>query len=525
MGAYQLKITIKGSKPPVWRRVLVPEGITFEELHHMIQTAFCWSSAHLYQFEFRSEGVRVVPGAERDNPKFKYIQCIEEIDGLVSETKKFTYSYNHKWELVIQMEKLPGEEIKAYGQVIKYKGEIIPEACDGIAGYYERADSFSVTELTYDIESVNARLQGKKAPKPAVFMEKEVSLKEIFDCYDKNSIEEIAKRHSMSGYSELKKDEFIQCVINHITDQRVMRNYFLCVRDAEMKLFEQIIEDNEHIAPYEAENMDYLYAGGYVTAGADNQFIISDQVKAAYKGINTEEFQTQRSRLSKIGDYLCAANSLYAVTPASIVIEMFNKYEVHKLSEGELKKAYETFLPYRSIVTEIGGKFVDKTLAEQNSYEELLQMQKQIPYYIPTELEIRFMSDHEGFLMTRELGELSSFLTGELGVEDKKIPYLLRQVQAEISLGGSLQAVIDGLGAEGILLQTSGQTEIFTSIITDVWNHTRMVLNRGYQPYEMVINGLEKDVPTQKTGQKIYPNDPCPCGSGRKYKKCCGKRS
>jgi hypothetical protein len=23
--------------------------------------------------------------------------------------------------------------------------------------------------------------------------------------------------------------------------------------------------------------------------------------------------------------------------------------------------------------------------------------------------------------------------------------------------------------------------------------------------------------------QKVYPNDPCPCGSGKKYKKCCGK--
>lgn len=23
--------------------------------------------------------------------------------------------------------------------------------------------------------------------------------------------------------------------------------------------------------------------------------------------------------------------------------------------------------------------------------------------------------------------------------------------------------------------------------------------------------------------EKIYPNDPCPCGSGKKYKKCCGK--
>ena len=26
-----------------------------------------------------------------------------------------------------------------------------------------------------------------------------------------------------------------------------------------------------------------------------------------------------------------------------------------------------------------------------------------------------------------------------------------------------------------------------------------------------------------KTEKKIYPNDPCPCGSGKKYKKCCGK--
>ena len=27
-----------------------------------------------------------------------------------------------------------------------------------------------------------------------------------------------------------------------------------------------------------------------------------------------------------------------------------------------------------------------------------------------------------------------------------------------------------------------------------------------------------------KALRKIYPNDPCPCGSGKKYKKCCGRR-
>ncbi len=33
----------------------------------------------------------------------------------------------------------------------------------------------------------------------------------------------------------------------------------------------------------------------------------------------------------------------------------------------------------------------------------------------------------------------------------------------------------------------------------------------------------QKDSTTIRKEAKIYPNDPCPCGSGKKYKKCCGK--
>jgi uncharacterized protein YchJ len=31
-----------------------------------------------------------------------------------------------------------------------------------------------------------------------------------------------------------------------------------------------------------------------------------------------------------------------------------------------------------------------------------------------------------------------------------------------------------------------------------------------------------KPAPVRHTGPKLKPNDPCPCGSGKKYKKCCG---
>lgn len=42
------------------------------------------------------------------------------------------------------------------------------------------------------------------------------------------------------------------------------------------------------------------------------------------------------------------------------------------------------------------------------------------------------------------------------------------------------------------------------------------------------VTGTNKDEtgpkkPVQRTSEKIYPNDPCPCGSGKKYKQCCGR--
>ena len=43
------------------------------------------------------------------------------------------------------------------------------------------------------------------------------------------------------------------------------------------------------------------------------------------------------------------------------------------------------------------------------------------------------------------------------------------------------------------------------------------------------VTGTNKDdsgpkKPVQRAEKKIYPNDPCPCGSGKKYKQCCGRK-
>ena len=43
-------------------------------------------------------------------------------------------------------------------------------------------------------------------------------------------------------------------------------------------------------------------------------------------------------------------------------------------------------------------------------------------------------------------------------------------------------------------------------------------------PDDAFFDRLFKQTPVVKAEKKIYPNDPCPCGSGKKYKKCCGKK-
>jgi hypothetical protein len=47
---YQMKVTLKGSKPPIWRRIQVASTTTLAQLHQVIQRVMGWESYHLYQF-------------------------------------------------------------------------------------------------------------------------------------------------------------------------------------------------------------------------------------------------------------------------------------------------------------------------------------------------------------------------------------------------------------------------------------------------------------------------------------------
>jgi hypothetical protein len=57
---FQVKIVLEGSKPPIWRRVLIPANLRLPDLHGVVQLAMGWHASHLYHIMvgIRSEGVR-----------------------------------------------------------------------------------------------------------------------------------------------------------------------------------------------------------------------------------------------------------------------------------------------------------------------------------------------------------------------------------------------------------------------------------------------------------------------------------
>lgn len=48
---YEIKVTIRESHPPIWRRSRIPANITFNDLAAIIEIAFEWCGYHLYEFE------------------------------------------------------------------------------------------------------------------------------------------------------------------------------------------------------------------------------------------------------------------------------------------------------------------------------------------------------------------------------------------------------------------------------------------------------------------------------------------
>jgi hypothetical protein len=129
-----LKVTLRGIRPPIWRRLVIPGAMTLGDLHQAIQAAMGWDGGHLHVFD--------IAGRAYGDPHTTDDVLSEErltIAGVrKSGIARFTYTYDFgdDWEHIIAIEsKTPPVAHGRYPACVAGTRNCPPEDCGGPWGY------------------------------------------------------------------------------------------------------------------------------------------------------------------------------------------------------------------------------------------------------------------------------------------------------------------------------------------------------------------------------------------------------
>jgi hypothetical protein len=131
---YQLKVGLRGAKPPIWRRLEVPADISLAQLHEAVQVAFDWDDSHMHVFETPS-GDFGLADAELGH-RAEAPVTLEQVAPGVRSKIRYTYDFGDDWEHEILVEKvLDRDETASYPRCTGGRRAAPPEDCGGVWGY------------------------------------------------------------------------------------------------------------------------------------------------------------------------------------------------------------------------------------------------------------------------------------------------------------------------------------------------------------------------------------------------------
>ncbi len=184
---YQIKVTLLGTKPPIWRRLLVPSTLTLARLHDVLQTAMGWAGGHMHEFRTADRHFGIPDPEDRSmGMQVENERSIRLSSVLRSAGAKliYTYDFGDNWEHAVVLEKLLPAQLSLdleYPICIDGKLACPPDDCGGIPGYYELIEALADPESerheeisewvsedfdpqAFSVENVNRMLSPKRRP-------------------------------------------------------------------------------------------------------------------------------------------------------------------------------------------------------------------------------------------------------------------------------------------------------------------------------------------------------------------------
>ncbi|SNS88312.1 SEC-C motif-containing protein [Anaerovirgula multivorans] len=179
----------------------------------------------------------------------------------------------------------------------------------------------------------------------------------------------------------------------------------------------------------------------------------------------------------------------------------------------------------------------DRVLDAKKIVEEH-RMRPGVDYYPFTKKQLLKAGDPDYVDKTPEMNSFISFLLKHYRLSDQETNEIALQITNMINADSKPTLIIQYLQS-WIEFPSFEFVQQLTARIIELYNNTRQWVLKGHTPNELFQEERKflKPLPPQPfkmgrpdsnviempTRTKVGRNDPCPCGSGKKYKKCCGK--
>lgn len=134
--SFLLKVNLLHIEPEIYRRVSVPQDITLDRLHDVIQIIMGWSDCHRHQFTIKGQNYTEYPESEDmgiDSGKYRLSSLIRH-KGL---TFTYLYDFSDRWEheITIEDNKYTNADLLLPVECIEGKRACPPEDIGGLEAY------------------------------------------------------------------------------------------------------------------------------------------------------------------------------------------------------------------------------------------------------------------------------------------------------------------------------------------------------------------------------------------------------
>ncbi len=371
----------------------------------------------------------------------------------------------------------------------------------------------------------------KIAKRLAVKAEPKYSVKEIYADKSLAKLKELAKINKISGYTKKTKDELVELNSEAVLDVKRAGIIIKGVSMIELNcMLDVMSSDLYECDGIECNNLDMFFNFGFVQLyNYDDKIlaVVPNELKPIIKNICTRDFINDKAKVELTLSYILAASNLYGIIEIDELVEIYNSQNNQSITKAELIECANN----RSDIEELfylHNDFIVSAGVEKEVIPYLLAEIKGKTRFIPEKEELLCYEMSDYYEDTEYTDDLQAFFENELGDIELALEYTEKVVMMSSSgiiPSDIIKMLINELDEEFDV----SKSQVMMSMIVGVYNNTRMWQNKGYTPSELSLVQYSKSgttprlVNTSTTQPKIGRNEPCSCGSGKKYKKCCGR--